>query len=104
MVNLEHPDRENRELYRPLILRYGSAVVSIGLATWARLLLDPVLGNNLPYITLLFAVLVTAWYGGLWPALLAVFLGIFSADYFLALPRGSFGLNGMVQYIELALY
>jgi len=85
-------------------LRYGCAVVSIALATWARLLLDPVLGNQASYGTLLFAVLVTAWYGGVWPALLAVFLGIVSADYFLILPRGSFGLTGADQYIDLALY
>jgi len=84
-------------------LRYGVAVVSIALAAWVRLLLDRVLGNQPPYPTLLFAVLVTAWYGGVWPALLAVVIGVFSADYFLVLPRGSFGIAGAEQYIGLAL-
>src|SRR5580704_8136489 len=94
----------NEGRFRSFMLSYGCAVASIALATWARLLLDPVLGNQAPYGTLLFAVLVTAWYGGVWPALLAVFLGIFSADYFLILPRGSFGLTGADQYVDLALY
>jgi PAS domain S-box-containing protein len=104
VANLESPLRESRELARSALLRYGVAVVSIALATWVRLLLDPVLGNQIPYPTLLFAVLVTAWYGGVWPALLTVVIGVFSADYFLVLPRGSFGLTGAEQNIDLALY
>jgi PAS domain S-box-containing protein len=67
-------------------------------------LLDPVVGNQIPYATLLFAVLATAWYGGVWPALLAVVIGGFSADYFLVLPRGSFGIAGAEQYVDLARY
>ncbi len=31
-------------------------------------------------------------------------LGVFSADYFLVLPRGSFGFTGAAQYVELAIY
>jgi PAS domain S-box-containing protein len=104
MDNLENSSRESPERLRSFMLRYGCAVVTIAFATWARLLLDPVLGNQIPYPTLLFAVLVTAWYGGVSPALLAVVLGAGSADYFLVLPRGSFGLTGTDQYVDLALY
>jgi len=86
------------------MLRYGCSLLSIALATWIRLLLDPVLGNQIPYSTLLLAVLVTAWYGGVRPALLAVLLGVFSARYFLIPPRGSFGFTGADQYVGLALY
>ncbi len=69
MEKSENPKRESLELPRSWMLRYGCAVVSIALATWVRLLLDPVLGNDLPFATLLFAVLLTAWYGGVRPAL-----------------------------------
>ena len=55
--------------------RYGCAIVSIVLATWLRLLLDPALGEQFPFATLFFAVLLTAWYGGLLPALAAVVRG-----------------------------
>src|ERR1700721_1702763 len=85
------------------MLRYGGALVSVALATWVRLLLDPVFGNQLRYPILLFAVLVTAWYGGVWPALLAVVIGG-AADYFLGRPRGSFGLAGAETSIELVFY
>src|SRR3984957_16834932 len=103
-MRLVNPPGEVTELSRSPLLRYGCAVAGVGVATWVRLLLDPLLGNQIPYPTLLFAVLLAAWYGGVWPALLAVVLGIFSADYFLVLPRGSFGLTGAEQYIDLALY
>jgi PAS domain S-box-containing protein len=92
------------ELSRPFMLRYGCALAGIAVATWVRILLDPVLGDQSPFPTLLFAVLLTAWYGGVRPALLAVILGLFSADYFLILPRGSFGFKGTAQYVELVLY
>src|SRR5580700_6706518 len=89
---------------RSVMLRYGCAVVSIALATWVRVLLDPLLGDAAPFATLFFAVLLTAWYGGSWPAMVAVILGVFSADYFLVAPRGTLGFDGAAQYVELALY
>jgi PAS domain S-box-containing protein len=85
-------------------LRYGSAVVSTALAVWIRLLLDPILGDAIPLPTLLLAVLLTAWYGGLRPALLAVVLCAVSADYFLFPPRGSFLLHGEAEYIGMAFF
>jgi PAS domain S-box-containing protein len=87
-----------------LVLRYGYAAGSIALATWVRLLLDPVLGNQTPYAILLFAVLLTASFGGVWPALLAVLLGSLSADYFVVEPRGSLGLTGADEYVSWAIY
>src|SRR5438093_7910127 len=86
------------------LLRYGSAVVSIGVATGVRILLDPVLGNQFPYATLFFAVLLTAWYGGFGPALAAVVLGAVSSAYFLIHPRGSFAVQGWDQQVGMVLY
>jgi PAS domain S-box-containing protein len=104
MGSVEIRFRGTRKSFRPLILHYGCAPVSIGIATWVRLLLDPPLGNQAPYATLLFAVLVTSSYGGIGPALLAVLLGSFSADYFVVQPRGSLGLTGADEYVSWALY
>src|SRR5579863_2323080 len=104
MADFQNPSRGSPDLFRSFILRYGCAVISIGLATWIRALLDPALGDLSPFPTLLFAVLLTAWYGGVWPALVAVILGVFLADYFLIPPRGSFGFKGAAQYIDLAVY
>ena len=104
MSNFENPPLESPELSRSFVIRYGCAVVSIALATWVRVLLHPVLGDQTPFATLLFAVLLTAWYGGRRPALVAVIFGVFFADYFLVPPRGSFGFKGVVQFAGLLLY
>lgn len=100
----DSPSRASPELSQRFLLRYAFAVGSIALATWVRVLVDPVLGDQSPFPTLLFAVLLTAWYGGVRPALVAVLLGVLSADYFLLLPRGSFWIKGAAQYVDLALF
>jgi len=92
------------ELSRPFLLRYGCAAVSIVIATWVRVALNPILGDQARFPTFFFAVLVTAWYGGARPACVAGILGGLSADYFLLPPRASFGLQGLTQYVELGLY
>src|ERR1700728_163630 len=104
MDNLENPPREISERSRSFMLRYGCAVVSIGLATWVRVLLNPAIGDRSPFSILLFAVLLTAWHGGVRPALVSVIVGVFLADYFVVPPLGSFGFKGATQYVELALY
>ncbi len=104
---MDNPDitqRDNPEQSRPFMLRYGLAVVSIGLATWVRLLLGPVLGERSHIPSLLLAVLLTALYGGVRPALLAVAAGAFSANYFLIAPRGSFRVRESAEYLSLAFY
>lgn len=86
------------------MLRYGCAVVCVALGTWVRLLLDPLLGDRDAFPTLLFAILVTAWYGGVGPALVAVVLAVFSVDWFLIPPRHSLGFKGAAQYVDLILH
>src|SRR5450432_1881315 len=89
---------------RSFLLRYGFAALGIALAVWARLLLDPALGNQFPFATLFLAVLFTAWYGGFGPALASVVLGALAADYFLIPPRGSFIVAGRDQLLGQMLY
>jgi PAS domain S-box-containing protein len=97
------PDRDPA-LSRSFILRYGCAGVSIALATWLRILLDPVLGERSPFSALLFAVLLTAWYGGVRPAVTGVAFGVLMADYFLVPPRGGVGFKDAAQYVDLLFY
>lgn len=89
---------------RNVILRYGCAIVSIALAVSVRLYLDPVLGNTLPYATLFVAVMLTAWYGGLLPAILAVGLGALAANFFLLPTRSSLVFASLDQQVGLLLY
>jgi PAS domain S-box-containing protein len=87
-----------------LLLRYACALVSIAAATLVRILLDPVLGDQYPYATLFFAVLLTAWYGGFGPALAAVVLSAVSSAYFLLPPRGGFPVHGWEQQAGMVVY
>jgi PAS domain S-box-containing protein len=86
------------------MLRYGCAVVGIAVATWVRVLLDPLLGSQIPFAPFFFAILLTSWYGGRRPALVAVVLGGLSADYFLIAPRGSLMIPAAAHFASLFLY
>ena len=93
----------NRSLHTNVI-RYGSAVIGVLLATIARLALDPVLGDMFPFATLFFAVLIVAGYGGRGPALLATVLGAVASARFLLPPRDSFAVHGVENQAGLVLY
>jgi PAS domain S-box-containing protein len=56
----------------------------------AKLLLDPWITEQSPFLLLAGAVAVAAWFGGLGPGLLATALGAVGADYFFLPPSGAF--------------
>src|SRR5437762_5775048 len=60
---------------RPGWLRYVVAVVSVALATLLNWLLGAI-ASQLPFLLLLAAVIVAAWYGGLLPGLVASVLSV----------------------------
>ncbi len=73
-------------------------------AVLCRVLLDPIIGNQLFFGTLYLAVVVSAVFGGLGPAILATLFGALAADYFLIPPRFSIGLQSAEDHIGLALF
>jgi signal transduction histidine kinase len=75
---------------RSLPLRYGVAVASVAIAIALKLLIEPLLPQQTPFLLLSGAVMVAAWFGGLGPGLVATVLGSLSADYFYLEPVGSF--------------
>ena len=60
------------------------------LATALRLSLDPLVNTNLPFTTYFVAVILTAIYFGLGPALLSMMLGAVFGAFFFVEPRHSF--------------
>src|SRR5437879_5957099 len=95
-----HPPGQPRDL----AIRYGVALVSISLATALRRMLAPALGNEFPYATLFFAVLFTAWYGGLGPAILAAGLGALASVLFLIPAPGRLAVVGGDQQVGFIVY
>lgn len=64
---------------RPLWMRYLVAVASVAIAAGLRLLAEPWLDGRVPFGIFFLSVMVTAWYGGIRPALVSVGLGILAA-------------------------
>jgi len=71
------------------LLRYGVAVLAVGMAFLVKLLLDPLIVQDVPFLLIFGAIIISAWYGGLGPGLLATFTGGLAADYFSLQPTGS---------------
>lgn len=86
--------RRKRRDEPPALLRYAGSIGVVCLAVWLRWMLRENLGDLYPYALPLFAVLVTARFGGLGPALLAVGLGVILCDLFLIPPYGGLALLG----------
>jgi PAS domain S-box-containing protein len=59
--------------------RYLCAVLTAALAAFVRVLLDRYIGYHHPYAVFYVAVLISAWYGGLGPGLLAIAVGAAAA-------------------------
>lgn len=88
---------------RSPLLRFGFACLAVAAAVLLRLLLWPVLGSEIPFLFLWPAVLVAAWYGGLWPGLLATLLSALAEDYMLLGP-GSIGTATSKEAAGLLLF
>ena len=68
------------------MLRYGLAVTLVALTVFIKLLLDPLIGIDTPFLLLLLPVIVSAWYGGLGAGLLATVLAAVASAYFFLPP------------------
>jgi two-component system, cell cycle sensor histidine kinase and response regulator CckA len=83
--------------------RYVLTVFIVAVATLVRLLLQPLVGYELPFITYFAAVFVSAWRLGWRPTVLAVGLSAVLAEA-LFLPRSGGGASGLLSLIGLGLF
>jgi signal transduction histidine kinase len=72
------------------VATYVVSVLTVILATFLRLGLDPVLGEHHPFTLYFAAVAIASWYGGLGPGAVAIVLSYFAADWFFITPRFEF--------------
>jgi len=76
---------------RPTWQRYAWALLAVAIAILLRWFADPRLGTEqLPYGSVLVATMLVAWFVGMRPALVVVFVGGIAANFFLLPPRWSF--------------
>ena len=88
---------------RPSLNAYGLPVLTVGLAVFLTLLLQPLMymGYSLLFLA---AVMVSAWYGGLKAGLVATSLAIIALTYFFIAPTYSLWISEPNGVAWLALF
>jgi PAS domain S-box-containing protein len=86
------------------LARYGMAVMSSGVMLIVCLFLNHALSGSLPLTLFIIPVVVSAWFGGLGPGLLATLLCGLASDYFLTEPHFSFFSMDTADWERLALF
>ncbi|HET9531661.1 MAG TPA: DUF4118 domain-containing protein, partial [Blastocatellia bacterium] len=86
------------------VLRYGLAVVSVTASMLLRIPLAEKLGSSVPFLFFFPALMVSGWYGGLGPGLLATLLSAAAAFYFILEPGYSFALTNAGDTFTLVLF
>jgi PAS domain S-box-containing protein len=84
-------------------LRYGAAVLAVAVALLIKVLLDPVINEQSPFLLLAAGVMVGAWFGGLGPGLVATVFAALAANYLFLEPRYSFTAPS-IQAVPLMLF
>ncbi len=80
------------------------AVLTVLLALLLKLRLGTVLEMNNPFLLFFGAVIVSAWYGGLGPGVLATVLAAALSDYFFLSPLHSLPVGSFGQSLQLSVF
>jgi PAS domain S-box-containing protein len=86
------------------LLQYVLSLAAVATAVIVRWILDPLLGDYIPYATFFAAVAVASCVGGLGPALLAIVVGCVAVQYFFVPPRFSFTLSTGPHLLGSGMY
>lgn len=86
----------NRVDKRPASNRYGVAILVTLVLGGIRVVLHPMLDDNLPFASLFLAILISAWYSGVIPAAVSMLLGDIVAALFIlpSAPESSYQTGG----------
>lgn len=84
--------------------RYGVAVLAVAIALVLKLLLMSLLHVDSPFLLFFAAVMVSVWYGGLGPGLLATTLATTCSAYFFIIPLYSFSDASLDQGLRVGLF
>jgi K+-sensing histidine kinase KdpD len=86
-------------LVRPYVVALVSSACALGIS-----LLAASTATDVAPLLFLGAVAITAWYGGLWPGLLATALGFLAVDYFFESPAYSFAVSDPRTLLDSLAY
>ena len=83
---------------------YAAAGAALVAAVVLRWLLDPLMGDTLPLVTLFGAVAATVWIGGYRPAILVGALGYLACNYLFIPPRSQLGIFNVGHVVGVLAY
>ena len=83
---------------------YALGLLAVLIAILVRWLLDPVMGDTLPLVTLFGAVAAAVWLGGYRLAILVTFIGYIACLYLFIEPRGELDLTRSADRVGLIAY
>ncbi len=85
-------------------VHYGLATFSVSLAALLQIVINEITGRQAIFLLFFGAIMVSAWYGGLLPGLLASGLSGLMASYFFLAPFYSFEINDPGQVLLFVLF
>jgi len=91
-------------LTRSRLQRYGFAVLAVAISLLLKLLLNPLLEVESPFLLFFATVMLSAWYGGMKPGIVAAVLSALGSDYFFLSPTYSFLKGSLGQNVRLGLF
>src|ERR1700726_87400 len=86
------------------LVAYGVAVLASGVSILLRWPLWPVIGDHTPFMTFFPAVILSAYFGGLGPGLVATFVSGAGAAFFLLKPHFSVEVQAPADVLALGLF
>src|ERR1041384_5369465 len=89
---------------RDMRTAYAVGLVAVVLAVLLRWLLDPLMGDSLPLVTLFGAVAAAVWLGGYRVAVPVTIVGCLACHYLFIAPRGHFNLSNRANVVGRVAY
>jgi K+-sensing histidine kinase KdpD len=85
------------------LLNYGVAIGSTAIALLLSLWLEPLISRTIGAFFYI-AIIVTTWYGGFRPGMVAVILSTLTIDYLFILPQSQFSLNQPEKLLRVSIF
>src|SRR3954462_5246000 len=107
-VELKADNEQRRQALMAFGMRYLVALLAVGASLLVKLYLkrhmEMGMEQEAPFMLSLAAVMVSGWYGGLGPGLVATILAVLIGDYFFMEPFNSLGLVTTAQKIRAGMF
>ncbi|HJY75103.1 MAG TPA: ATP-binding protein, partial [Burkholderiales bacterium] len=98
------PERRRMSRMAGLLAAYGGAIAVTLTALHLRWVLDPWLGDEVPYATLYGAIAIAVWFGGLGPAVMAMVAGYAVVNVRYIAPYGEIAIDGPADALALGVF